>query len=460
MRRTISCLTLALIVGCAGTQQKGTGTGAPRTWARSAAAYRTAATPAIEALRAGKFDAARERSHALVRDDPDNPYARLVKAITDYKRMMHDLAGSMRIIVVGVAGSAMLNRFLGDRSGAIGGLDAANRLARAELEAAEKRLIAVQADLEAASHPELTMELCLACWEVDWTGTGQISRLDRHLLEIELDARGEPLPEKDPRRRPTFRFDHGDVLWARAFLSFQRALFDLLLAYQWTEASSVLSALAREEARVVIRLVEPARVAALRRHLLQGLELADRAREAYLAEKDDDREWLPSPRQRNHPLPLPVDRALYETWAGVVDDLRRLVRGEEGLSVAAVAQLGDHKWEVPPRGYLHIGRLLDRPRDIVLDLKHARKAGVLGPSLASQLREAQRAMASSQPAEQPEKPKETVDMERVLKAVLGDCYVEQMKPTRLIGRLERMKREMSSGKESMQRKLRYLMWLN
>ena len=39
---------------------------------------------------------------------------------------------------------------------------------------------------------------------------------------------------------------------------------------------------------------------------------------AYLAETDDDREWVPNPKQQSHPMPLPVDAArigaLERTW--------------------------------------------------------------------------------------------------------------------------------------------------
>jgi hypothetical protein len=265
---------------------------------------------------------------------------------------------------------------------------------------------------------------------VDWTGSGQITDFDRHLLEIELDAKGEPLPEGDPRRRPVFRFDAGDLSWAQAFLYFQRALVQLLLAYEWTEGAGVMRSWERKESRLVIRLREPARVKAARDLILKGLEQADHARVTYLAETDDDREWLPNPRQKSHPLPLPVDQALYETWAGVITDLRRLLKGEEGLGVAALAQLGDHQWKDPPRGYLDIGKMLDTPRDIVLELDEARRL------------------------------EDSAEIERTLERVFGDTYVRSMKPSPLIDRLRRMKREMTSGEETLERKLRYLFWLN
>jgi len=83
-------------------------------------------------------------------------------------------------------------------------------------------------------HSIFAIELCLACWSYDWTGDKEINERDVHMLEIEFDAQGNELPEGDPRRRPTFRIDHGDVPWARASIAFQRSILHMAAAYQWS----------------------------------------------------------------------------------------------------------------------------------------------------------------------------------------------------------------------------------
>lgn len=388
------------------------------------------ANASITALQKGKFADASRFAQIVLKKTPHNVYGRAVKAITDYKQLMHDLVGGLRIIVVGTIGSQMLNRFFGNRSSSISGLDAAYRLARTVLEKADKELDQVHKDLIAAAHPDFHLELCLACWEVDWSGSGEINRFDRHLLEIERNSAGEKLDEDDPRRKPTFRFDHGDLLWAQAFLSFQRAFVNMLLAYRWSEAKHVLrDGLEEKGARLVFHLIDASRIAVAREQLQQALVLADKTRRAYLAETDDDREWVPNPHQKNHPLPLPVDDALYRTWEGVIHDLRLLIDGKAGLSVAELAQLGEHQWKKPPRGYLNLGKMLSQPRDIVIEPE------------AKNLERAE-------------------NIEATLAKVFGDCYTYDIKPSFLIKRLQRMKREMDAGKESFDRKLRYLFWLN
>lgn len=378
----------------------------------------TAAKPAIDALRAARFDEARTRAGEVLGQDAGNPYASLVAAVARYRKVMHDLLTDLPSVLIGaVVGRGFNERYL-----------------RFALENADKELAVIDADLgRAARHPELTFELCLACWEVDWNRNGQVDARDAKFLEIELDANGKELPDGDPRRRPTFKFDHGDVLWARAFVSFQRAALNVVMAYGFGDLERLLPQIMRNKKPVLrLRLEHPARMQAARALVLRGLELADRAREAYLAETDDEREWLPSPRQKSHPLPLPVDDALYQTWKDVVADLKRIVGREEALAVAELAQLGKHKWPSPPGGYLDLGGMLEKPKDIVLDFAQLAERGRDDAGMT----------------------------EAALKDIFGDYYVAAMKPSPLVGRLKRMKAEVDRGHESMDRKLRYLFWLN
>jgi hypothetical protein len=377
---------------------------------------RVNAAHAVELLQDGSFADAEKAAAEVLDGDPGNAFARLVSAITRYKTTMHDMWTDVQTIVVGAALVRSFNQ----------------RYLRQALEHADDELALVAADLEAAAaEPEVDLELCLACWEIDWNRSGRIDDDDERLMEIELDKHGNPYRLRDPRRRPTFRFDHGDVNWARAFIAFQRAAINLTLAYDWTGLEQILAD--REPEVIRFELVAPERVAQGRALILDGLDFADRARRDYLAETDDDREWVPNPVQQNHPLPLPVDRQLYDTWEKVIGDLKRLVKGEEGLSVTELAQLGDHVWDDPPRGYIDIGSMLSDPKDILIDLR---------------------------PVEDIAGADRREETEALLHAFFGDYYVRKMKPSPLPRRVKRMKREVDRGQESLERKLRYLFWLN
>jgi hypothetical protein len=413
-KATVFALAI-LLPSCASTNPANTGNTATAPSRASSTSAKAEAKEALRALEKGEFDAAEKAVGALLSRDEANPYGRIVRAVLRYKKTMHQMGLDLRTLA-----------FAGSRGGGLN-----ERYLRFALEQAEAELAAVDADLAVAeATPDLALELCLACWEVDWNGNGRLDRFDRLLFQIEQDAADETLPDQDPRRNPTFRFDVGDVTWARAFVAFQRAAMDFVLAYDWKDVAVALEARRKDRpSRIVLRLHDPARMAAARTLLLQGLDLADACRRAYLAETDDDREWVPNPRQRNHPMPLPVDESLYATWEGIVQDVRKLVRGEEFLCMSEIGALID---DDGPRahGCIDVGRILGEPRDIVVDFDVLKKLERKG------------------------------DLDGMLSSLLGPHYVRTGKPSTLPSRLDRMHREMARGEESLGRKIRYMLWLN
>ena len=402
----LCCVCLAVMgVGCA----------------PSAAERRGAAKTAISLLQEGKFEEAGKEAGGVIGKDGANPEARAVAALVRYKKAMHQFSADVRTLPMMLFSGTSNHRYF-----------------RFSLETTSKELAVVEEDLSVASaEPEFDLELCLACWKVDWNQNGRIDNGDERLFEIENDGEGSSLPDGDPRRRPTFHFDRGDLFWARAMLSFQRAVLELLQAYRWDEVDQLRAVIAGSVQTVTIRLGSKERVARAKDLLLEGLAHADRTRREYLAETDDDREWLPNPRQKSHPMPLPVDDALYQTWEQVTGDLSRLLSSQEGVSVAAAAQLGDHQWTQPPNGFIDIGRLFSEPGDIEIPIE------TLTHSHFGH-----------------DQPDGAAESEKLLQSIFGKSYVEKMAPTPLLGRFERMKNEVQQGHESFEHKLRYLFWLN
>jgi hypothetical protein len=82
-----------------------------------------------------------------------------------------------------------------------------------------------------------------------------------------------------------------------------------------------------------------------------------------------------------------------------------------------------------PDAYVNLGKMLEEPADIVIELE-----GV-----------------------DDDNPR---DIERVLRGILGNGYVTRMKPSPIVGRLNAMKQQLDRGEDTMDRKLRYLFWLN
>lgn len=397
-------LVLVAVVSCGG----------PAVPARTPEQRAEASAPAVAALQASKFEDATQKAADALAVDPGNARAAAVRAIATYVVASHGLLEQLR----GIIDKAERLEFFDHAGGR-----AAWQGFLTQLEAIDRDLAVVAGDRAFA------LELCLACWERDWNHNGRIDDRDRKLFELERDGNGGEIPDGDPRRRPTFRFDTGDADWARAMIAFQRAAGELVLAYKWSDLDKLLHA--DGPPNLVIKLTDKARVTRARGLILDGLGFADRCREAYLAEPDDDREWVPSPRQHNHPMPLEVDDTVYQTWAGVTGDLRRMIASEEGLSMRELVRVADEDLTSrAPDAYVDLGRLLGEPEDITIDLSQV----IHRPDAAT--------------------------VATVLRGLLHHGYQTGMRPSPLVGRLRHMKQQLDRGEDTFERKLRYLFWLN
>jgi len=388
--------------------------GGPDTPARSPRDRAADSAAAVAALQASKFEDAQREAGLVLARDPRSSQAAAVRAIATYQLAGHGLVKELSAIIRNADKLTFFDH-AGGRAAWQGFLT--------KLDAIDRDLAVVAAD------PSFSLELCIACWERDWNHSGEIDDRDRKLFELEFDGKGGEIPEGDPRRRPTFRFDVGDADWARAMISFQRAAGELVLAYKWSDLDKLLSGDGPQ--RLVIKLQDRERVKRARELVIAGVGYADKCRTAYLAETDDDREWLPNPRQHDHPIPLEVDAELYATWAGVTSDVRRMLQSEEGISMRELVGLADDDLETrAPDAYIDFGKMLSEPKDIVIDL-----ATVLAnPSAAG--------------------------VEAALRGLLGNGYQTQMLASPLVGRLRQMKGQLDRDEDTFDRKLRYLFWLN
>src|SRR5262249_14948635 len=156
---------------------------------------------------------------------------------------------------------------------------------------------------------------------------------------------------------------------------------------------------------------------------------SDRSRAAYLAETDDDREWVPNPHQKNHPMPLEMDQQIYDTWADTTGDVRRMLASEEGLSIRELLALLMGTAAVrAPDAYIDVGKMLGEPTDVVIE-------------------------GNTRPGT-PE------TYEKIFRGLFGNGYQTKMKPSPLVRRLGRMMSEVVHGQDTFERKLRYLLWVN
>lgn len=386
--------------------------------ARSKAERDADSAAAVASLKASKFDAAIPEATAALAKDSRSGQAAAVRAIATYQLAAHELVTELtKVLEQGFSLKAL------DHAGG-----------RAAWQKFLDKLAEIDRDLAiVAADPSFTLELCIACWEKDYNHNGQVDERDRKFFELELDDKGEVMEETDPRRRPVFKFDTGDAEWARAMISFQRAFVELVLAYQWSGLDKLFfgGGDGDRDPALTIKLADKSRVTRARELILNGLAAAERCRAMYLAETDDDREWVPNPKQKNHPIPLAMDDSIYATWAGVLGDVRRMLESKEGISLREVARLGDRNSEAKvPDIYLDLGAMLSSPKDIVIDF------GLL-------------------------KGDDTPDkIDALLRGMIGNGYKKTMPATPLVKRLDAMKQQLDRGEDTFERKLRYLLWLN
>ena len=371
---------------------------------------REEAEQAVSRLQMGHFDSARMYANSVLKKDTCHPQARLVMALVEYIE----------------ATGTFAYRLNDDKTWEL--LEHSDNVRwHGILARLDEQLEQVERDLAIAStDPEISIELCMACWEQDWDRDGRQDPFDAHLFQLELDEKGELLPEDDPRRTPTFRFDLGDIYWARAFLSFQRALVSVGLAYDFE---------IKEEAHLIrIYPTDKSRAVAAQKLILSGIELSRRCRTEYLAETDDDWEWVPNPNQKDHPVPLTVNADLYETWIQVLGDVELMMKSEEGIDIAEFLELVEFDIkDGVPSGYLDLGGMLTDPGEIILNWEHL---------FLAFYNEGWK------------------NLKIVLEEAFGAHYKAEMKPTQLFSRFKRMKEEIENGEETLEYKLKYLLWLN
>ncbi|HZP19965.1 MAG TPA: hypothetical protein VFB16_07110 [Bauldia sp.] len=152
-----------------------------------------------------------------------------------------------------------------------------------------------------------------------------------------------------------FGFDRGDVYWLRGYIHLMMAFGEFFLAHDWHESfddtfhlffpsanlafsHALFSADAMDWGPIAdlitflhIRwpVAEPERMRAVRDHLKAVIALSRQTWDAVEAETDDDREWLPNPRQTSPFALLRVDQAHIDAWRAILDEAELLLDGRK-----------------------------------------------------------------------------------------------------------------------------------
>ncbi len=225
-----------------------------------------------------------------------------------------------------------------------------------DLSAAEETLAGVTDD-------NVKLPLRLAAVRLDLTGAGKptdsLIDIMKRLMRQQFDFL------KD---NPEFRvhFDRGDVAWFRAYCHLLCAMADFYLAFDLEglfnqhgkdHFARLKKPLAEPDANVleVIAVKEPARLGRFRKHVLKVCELNHETWKFIRAEKDDDFEWLPNPKQKGV-IGLPVRDEMITAWLGMIDELEALFSGKKMVPAKWASWIGHNTADG-----LNLQKLLDDP---------------------------------------------------------------------------------------------------
>jgi hypothetical protein len=209
-------------------------------------------------------------------------------------------------------------------------------------------LSAAEATLAGISDDNVKLPLHLAAIRLDLVGDGKSTA---ELIDIlkKIMQRGQfDFQKSNPDLLVCF--DRGDVAWLRAYCHLLMGMLDFYLAFDtepWFDlAAGELFARPKnrfagedtvrgrkmvEAGKIEIALQEPARLGKFRKHLLKVAELNRETWKHIRAEKDDDHEWLPNPKQTGV-LGLPVRNEMIDGWLAMVAELEALLNGERTLT--------------------------------------------------------------------------------------------------------------------------------
>jgi hypothetical protein len=233
------------------------------------------------------------------------------------------------------------------------------------LKAFDDDLAAAEAALQKVGDEDVSIVVDLARVRFDLRGDGKAAE-DESLAYIIGSLMQRPGAQRAPQTTVPasleVKFDTGDAAWLAGYSHALMALCDFLLAHDFhatydaafhrffpRSETPLASALAQPlpagsmghllpDSQIladVIGLIhtinwpvtEPARMRAARQHLKSVLVASRRSWALILAETDDDREWLPNPRQTNVAIGQRVSQQQIDAWMMALDEADAILDG-------------------------------------------------------------------------------------------------------------------------------------
>jgi hypothetical protein len=267
-----------------------------------------------------------------------------------------------------------------------------------DLAAAEATLAPLAGPSTGAGDMTIALDLEKVRFNLTGTPEGQATTLMallRAAMGRPLDAPAMPdgldEPDTPGAAPPPFEvaFDRADALWLKGYCRLLSAALEAILAYDWSATFAKLAPAfypsmrdaatpalpgpdeVEDEYRLGVLIIdaislvhevrwplaEPERLARTREKLKGVVAASRESWQAILAETDDDREWIPSPRQRNAAMPtMTITDERVAVWLGALDDFDAALDGRKLIP----------HWRM--RQGINLRRVLEEPRPF--DLVH------------------------------------------------------------------------------------------
>ena len=231
---------------------------------------------------------------------------------------------------------------------------------RKELEVFHDRLHKVEALLSQADEKEFNLPLDLTTLRLDVNKDGVYSEGETNislLLGLAGEQRGRP-----QQPDALIHFDKSDLLWLRGYIQISLGVTDLLLAHDfeksfdmfsntifprpnnnnnellhadkdWESAANIIASIHLLQMDVI----EPQRLKNAHQHFLNMTKESRIMMKSIMQETDNDREWIPSPKQ-DSVTGIKITEAMAKEWENVLIEIEAVLEGENLIPHWRVAE--------------------------------------------------------------------------------------------------------------------------
>ncbi len=226
---------------------------------------------------------------------------------------------------------------------------------RAILDDFQRDLMQAEATLASVTDDSVKLRIRLAILKVDLDGDGIPTDMLVDVIDKLLGGRPEFMKSNEDFR---VHFDRGDVAWFRAYCHLICSLIDIFQSIQ-TDADFYFFAqnyfpkvepnLSSEESAKLrtatlgqsgkIPFFDPKRLSGFRSHLVMVCKLNHETWKYIRAEKDDDYEWLPNPRQKGI-FGIPVNDQMIAAWLSMMTEFESVLEGKKLIPIDFLPNAG------------------------------------------------------------------------------------------------------------------------